>query len=147
MSHTGTAHPFHMWTKFGDDMSKRSWVMLDKTDRQTDSQTDRQTDKRTYLPNCKFWQVITRQIKLDITKVLCVSMRLSWSREPFSCWSVFNCFPTLIHMFKTWPSKVNLSSICPVLLLCRRTVQRHYKQWHSIQYLWCYCFWQAWFKI
>ena len=46
MSHTGTADPFHMWTKFGDDMSKRSWVMLDKTDRLT----DRQTDKRTYLP-------------------------------------------------------------------------------------------------
>ena len=40
MSHTGTAHPFYMWTKFGDDMSKRSWVMLDKTDRQTDRQTD-----------------------------------------------------------------------------------------------------------
>ena len=57
MSHTGTAHPFHMWTKFGDDMSKRSWVMLDKTDRLTDRQTDRQTDKRTYLPKCKFWQV------------------------------------------------------------------------------------------
>ena len=47
LSHTGTADPFHMWTKFGVDMSKRSWVMLDKTDRLT----DRQTDKRTYLPN------------------------------------------------------------------------------------------------
>ena len=46
MSHTGTAHPFHIWTKFGDDMSKRSWVMLDKTDRLTDRQTDRQTDER-----------------------------------------------------------------------------------------------------
>ena len=46
MSHTGTAHPFHMWTKFGDDMLKRSWVMLDKTDRLTDRQTDRQTDER-----------------------------------------------------------------------------------------------------
>ena len=46
MSHTGTAHPYHMWTKFGDDMSKRSWVMLDKTDRLTDRQTDRQTDER-----------------------------------------------------------------------------------------------------
>ena len=33
---TGTADPIHMWTKFGDDMSKLSWVMLDKTDRQTD---------------------------------------------------------------------------------------------------------------
>ena len=60
MSHTGTAHPFHMWTKFGDDMSKRSWVMLDKTDRLTDRQTDRQTDKPTNehtCQNCKFWQV------------------------------------------------------------------------------------------
>ena len=47
MSHTGTAHPFHMWTKFGDDMSKRSWVMLDKTDRLTDRQTDRQTNRQT----------------------------------------------------------------------------------------------------
>ena len=46
MLHTGTAYPFHMWTKFGDDMSKRSWVMLDKTDRLTDRQTDRQTDER-----------------------------------------------------------------------------------------------------
>ena len=44
MLHTGTADPFHMWTKFGDDMSKRSWVMLDKTDRQTDRQTNRQTN-------------------------------------------------------------------------------------------------------
>ena len=68
MSHTGTAHPFHMWTKFGDDRSKRSWVMLDKTDRltdrQTDWQTDRQTDKRTYLPKCKFWQVIIYSISV-----------------------------------------------------------------------------------
>ena len=49
-----------MWTKFGDDMSKRSWVMLDKTDRLTDRQTDRQTDKPTNehtCQNCKFWQV------------------------------------------------------------------------------------------
>ena len=53
MSHTGTAHPFHMWTKFGDDMSKRSWVMLDKTDRQTDKPTNEHTCK-----NWKFWQVI-----------------------------------------------------------------------------------------
>ena len=45
MSHTGTAHPFHMWTKFGDDMSKRSWVMLDKTDRQTDKPTNEHTCK------------------------------------------------------------------------------------------------------
>ena len=60
MSHTGTAHPFHMWTKFGDDMSKRSWVMLDKTDRLTDRQTDRQTNRQTNIlaKNCKFWQVI-----------------------------------------------------------------------------------------
>ena len=64
MSHTGTAHPFHMWTKFGDDMSKRSWVMLDKTDRLTDRQTDRQTDKRTYLPKCKFWQVMKGQSEI-----------------------------------------------------------------------------------
>ena len=35
-------------------------------------------------------------------------MRLSWSRKPFGRWSAFNCFPTLIHMFETWPSKVNL---------------------------------------
>ena len=33
---TGNVDPLHMWTKFGDDMSKRSWVMLDKTDRLTD---------------------------------------------------------------------------------------------------------------
>ena len=60
MSHTGTAHPFHMWTKFGDDMSKRSWVMLDKTDRLSNRQTDRQTNRQTNIlaKNCKFWQVI-----------------------------------------------------------------------------------------
>ena len=48
-----------MWTKFGDDMSKRSWVMLDKTDRLTDRQTDRQTNRQTNIlaKNCKFWQV------------------------------------------------------------------------------------------
>ena len=54
-----------MWTKFGDDMSKRSWVtcMLDKTDRLTDRQSDRQTDKSTNehtCQNCKFWQVINK---------------------------------------------------------------------------------------
>ena len=49
MSHTGTAHPFYMWTKFGDDMSKRSWVMLDKTDRQTDRQMKGQSEIA-YLP-------------------------------------------------------------------------------------------------
>ena len=38
-----------MWTKFGDDMSKRSWVMLDKTDRLTDRQTDRQTNQQTNI--------------------------------------------------------------------------------------------------
>ena len=38
-------------------------------------------------------------------------MRLSRSREPFSRWSAFNCFPALIHMFETWPSKVNLLSM------------------------------------
>ena len=47
MSHTGTAHPFNMWTKFGDDMSKRSWVMLDKTDRLLDRQTDKPTNEHT----------------------------------------------------------------------------------------------------
>ena len=64
MSHTGTAHPFHMWTEFGDDMSKRSWVMLDKTDRLTDRQTDRQTNRQTNIlaKNCKFWQVISALI-------------------------------------------------------------------------------------
>ena len=56
-----------MWTKFGDDMSKRSWVMLDKTDRLTDRQTDRQTDKPTNehtCQNCKFWQVTNRQTNI-----------------------------------------------------------------------------------
>ena len=57
MSHTRTAHPFHMWTKFGDDMWKRSWVMLDKTDRQTDRQTNRKTN--ILAKNCKFWQVMS----------------------------------------------------------------------------------------
>ena len=38
-------------------------------------------------------------------------MRLSRSREPFSRWSAFNCFPALIHMLETWPSKVNLLSM------------------------------------
>ena len=54
-----------MWTKFGDDMSKCSWVMLDKTDRLTDRQTDRQTDKPTNehtCQNCKFWQVMKKLI-------------------------------------------------------------------------------------
>ena len=59
MSHTGTAHRFHMWTKFGDDMSKRSWVMLDKTDRQTDKPTNEHTCK-----NWKFWQVTNRQTNI-----------------------------------------------------------------------------------
>ena len=26
MSHTGTAHPFYMWTKFGDDMSEIAYL-------------------------------------------------------------------------------------------------------------------------
>ena len=57
-----------MCTKFGNDTSKRSWVMLDKTDRLTDRQTDRQTDKRTNEHTCqKFWQVIT----------------LSWAQKQF----------------------------------------------------------------
>ena len=59
MSHTGTAYPFHMWTKFGDDMSKRSWVMLDKTDRQTDKPTNEHTCK-----NWKFWQVMKGQSEI-----------------------------------------------------------------------------------
>ena len=56
---TGTADPLHMWTKFGDDMSKRPWVMLDKTDRQTDKRTNEHT-----CQNCKFWQVTDRQTNI-----------------------------------------------------------------------------------
>ena len=48
-----------MWTKFGDDMSKRSWVMLDKTDRQTDKPTNEHT-----CQNCKFWQVMKGQSEI-----------------------------------------------------------------------------------
>ena len=50
---TGTADPFHMWTNFGNYMSKRSRVMLDKTDRLTDRRTNRQTN----ILAKKCWQV------------------------------------------------------------------------------------------
>ena len=56
---------FLTWTKFGDDMSKRSWVMLDKTDRLTDRQTNRQTN--ILAKNCKFWQVITSHRRCSVS--------------------------------------------------------------------------------
>ena len=49
--HTGTADPFHMWTNFGDHMSKRSRVMLDKTDRQTDKRTNEHTCQKILASN------------------------------------------------------------------------------------------------
>ena len=77
MSHTGTAHPFHMWTKFGDDMSKRSWVMLDKTDRLTDRQTDRQMKGQSeiaYLP--KFANMMLIVMVIVITEILYIIIDL-----------------------------------------------------------------------
>ena len=48
---TGTADPFHIWTNFGDHMSKRSRVMLDKTDRQTDKRTNEHTCQKILASN------------------------------------------------------------------------------------------------
>ena len=48
---TGTADPFHMWTNFGDHMSKRSRVMLDKMDRLTDKQTNEHTCQKILASN------------------------------------------------------------------------------------------------
>ena len=53
----GTSDSIHMCTKFGDDTSKHSWVMLDKTDRLTDRQMDRQTDRQTNILAKTIWQV------------------------------------------------------------------------------------------
>ena len=39
----GTSDWMHKWTDFGDHMSKRSWVMLDKTDILTDKRTNEHT--------------------------------------------------------------------------------------------------------
>ena len=50
-------------------------------------------------------------IEIRHKKLLYIAMRLSWSSDPFSRWSAFNCLPALIHMFQTWQSKVNLSLI------------------------------------
>ena len=80
MSHTRTAHPFHMWTKFADDLSKRSWVMLDKTDRLTDRQTDRQMKGQSeiaYLP--KFANMMLIVMVMVITEILYIIL-------------IFDCF-------------------------------------------------------
>ena len=89
MSHTGTAHPFHMWTKFGDDMSKRSWVMLDKTDRLTDRQTDRQTNRQTNILakmqilasnklECGTWYHHPRRIQCVLSRNLRIFKVATW---------------------------------------------------------------------
>ena len=49
---TGISDSIHMWTNFGGHMSKRSRVMLDKTDRLTDKRTNEHTCQ-------KNWQVTT----------------------------------------------------------------------------------------
>ena len=76
MSHTGNAHPFHMWTKFGDDMSKRSWVMLDKTDRQTDREMNGQSEIA-YFP--KFANMMLIVMVIVITEILYIIL-------------IFDCF-------------------------------------------------------
>ena len=111
MSHTGTAHPFHMWTKFGDDMSKRLWVMLDKTDRLTDRQTDRQTNRQTNIlaKNCKFWQVMMHTINY-----LLYSAQLWWRSM------------LLIYFRKSrdWLSDINSNLVC-VSEVERKTYNRN----------------------
>ena len=65
-----------MWTKFGDDMSKRSWVMLDKTDRQTDRQMKGQSEIA-YLP--KFANMMLIVMVIVITEILYIIL-------------IFDCF-------------------------------------------------------
>ena len=72
------AHPFHLWTKFGDDMSKRSRVMLDKTDRQTDRQMKGQSEIA-YLPKFANMMLIVMVIVIVITEILYIIL-------------IFDCF-------------------------------------------------------
>ena len=65
-----------MWTKFGDDMSKRSRVMLDKTDRQTDRQIKGQSEIA-YLP--KFANMMLIVMVIVITDILYIIL-------------IFDCF-------------------------------------------------------
>ena len=68
-------------------------------------------------------------------KLLYMAIRLSWSREPFSRWRYGH--QTLAYR----------QYQCPILSLCRRTVEGYFQQWHSIEYLWYYCFLKAWSEI
>ena len=65
-----------MWTKFGDDMSKRSWVMLDKTDRQTDREMNGQSEIA-YFP--KFANMMLIVMVIVITEILYIIL-------------IFDCF-------------------------------------------------------
>ena len=47
----GATTKIHLWTNFGEDISKGSRVIRDLIKRRTNRQTDRQTVKPTYLPN------------------------------------------------------------------------------------------------
>ena len=69
----GVATKIHLWTNFGEDISKDSRVIRDLPKRRT----NRQTVKTTHLPKCKFWQVMTpllhqtsSQRCLDVTVAL-----------------------------------------------------------------------------
>ena len=79
MLHTGTADPLHIWAKFGDDMSQRSWVMLDKTDRQT----DKRTNGRHHYEN-HFGGWFTYYLSIPVVK-----LRLYWKLRNFLNWQKF----------------------------------------------------------
>ena len=113
MLHTGTADPLHMWTKFGEYMSKRSWVMLEKwTDKQTNGQTNilskfwQVTNQQTNIlaKNCKFWQVTNRQTNIlaknckfwQVTRALDDTDTIQTSR-------IKQTFTPCKYQFKSWP--------------------------------------------
>ena len=106
---TRTADPFHMWTNFGDHMSKRSRVMLDKTDRPTDRQTNRQTNILTK----KFWQVIISCISTIMSAMTHIRGMFLFLGLPWACWiklaAQLAALPFQVEIF---PTKI----ICRVLV-------------------------------
>ena len=63
-------YKIHICAKFGVDCLNGATCIVNITDKQTDKQTDRQTVKRTYLPKCKFWQVMKASLSPSVVQYL-----------------------------------------------------------------------------